>query len=85
MKHVLPPFERGISLPPPKSGDHLRVSALEAALVEDSDSVLVHLRVNLPCQYISLVLSPPAAAQLSHELRKAVKKYLRHNEDISQP
>lgn len=42
------------------------------------------LQVDQPYRHLSLALSPPAAAQLARGLRKAVKKYLRHNVDTSQ-
>lgn len=78
MKDVLTP----IQLPPkPEDGasgvQYRPVSALEVGLESTSQTVAVRLWETKNKRYFDFVLSPPAAAQLSRQLRKAVKAYLR--------
>ena len=58
----------------------LRVLEVEVDLTEARSAILIRLdgqRVGGPQSTVRLVLSPPAARQLSRDLRTKVKQYLR--------
>ena len=69
------PYAEPISVSPDQQVR--QVTDLEAELDEASGAVLMQLRDPKNDREFAFVLSPPAAAQLSRRLRKAVRQYLR--------
>ena len=74
------------SIPRDQDRESLLVTALGAELGADRRAILVDVAY-LPAadreNRLKLVLSPPAAAQLSRALKKTVKEYLSHTPDTS--
>ena len=62
-----------------------RVSGLEATLIPDSAAILIEFECDAggPLDGARFGLTPPAAAELSRQLRRAVKDYINPPDDAA--